>query len=747
MTAGYSGEGRLGRRALAPLLLGTLTTPNAPTAAQDARLSGGSALSAEPTPRAVVMPTRMPCADRADDIAGLVVEGTGAPEGTVTVFGQAFAPGDLPSDAGVVARLAGTDRAVPAQLDVTRRHADGSARFGLVSLAMPSLAVGSLIGVVLSRGRVMAGAPLDPAAALRGRSLVVEVASRAGVPWQVDLVEALRGSGATGAWQSGPLVVQARIELPVRAGEVTSLRLVADLSVRADRTMRADLWFRNDVAMRPGGGETGYAARILVDGREVLVADVPRHWQYAAWGRLVGGAEGGREAPEEPRVRQDPAYLARSSAVLPFDLSTGVEEALLARMGQAAADPSWVQPLASRGIETRMGAPGARPDLGQTTAYNAAWVITGDRRAAAYCIGQAEAAGSIPWHFWDPGGEHRGGGWLDVQHWPLFWADARGGLPPRTLLQPFAVDTAWGSGPVPSHQPDLSYVPYVLTGRRAFLDNLMAQAAWNVVTVRSGPRRTVGGSGVIADANMLQQRQVRSAAWSLRQIDEAAWIAPDADRTRAYVEEVAAGNWSWLRAQLPEWTARQGDLHGYIVPLDYGYTPTISPWQQDYFASTAAAATLRGREDARAVLSWMSNFIVGRFFATASGFTRNDGISYTLALFPLPLPRQPAPPSSSPYVTWSEMALQSRERGLANGDGWATSNGEYARLAMLSLALIHHALGDERAREAYTWLAGSGAPYTAPAMFARMPNHNVSLRGLPRLPEQAVSCEAAGIRR
>ena len=53
-----------------------------------------------------------------------------------------------------------------------------------------------------------------------------------------------------------------------RDGRVTSLRLVADVAVRADGTLWADLWLRNDIAMQPGGGEealAGLAQKIADD--------------------------------------------------------------------------------------------------------------------------------------------------------------------------------------------------------------------------------------------------------------------------------------------------------------------------------------------------------------------------------------------------------------------------------------------------------------------------------------------------
>ncbi|MBK1658286.1 hypothetical protein [Paracraurococcus ruber] len=749
------GEGPLplGRRAALGLLGATLAgcgdRPEGPAAARAQPAQRRPPPQAAGGMPAVVMPVPVPCPGQPGDLVGLVLEGLegGSPAATVVVFGQAFRVGDLPRGAGLTARLAADGRPLPAQLDVQTRHPDGSVRFGVVSLAAPALRPGARAGVMLAVGEA-AGGPLALGTAFAGRSAVLEVApAEGGEPWRADLLALAQAVGGR-PWQSGPLVTQVRVAAPVPAAAAgsASLRLVADIAARADGSLWVDCWLRNDIAMRPNGGAATYRMRLMLDGREALrVAEPLRHWQYSGWGRLLGSRAGGDAAATPPLVRHDPAYLAETAAVARYDLSTGVDEASLQRMAQAQAQPAWAQPLGNRGIEQKMGAPGARPDLGQTTMWQAAWLISGDPRAAAHAVDQAEAAGAVPWHFWDPAGGAEGrGGWMDERRWPELWVDGRGGRPPRGLLQPFGSGTSnrggnWGT--IPSHQPNLSYLPFLLTGRRAFLDNLTAQGCWNVL--ENWPaNRGYDEQGPIRGINIVKNRQLRTAAWSMRQVGEAAWIAPDDDPHRAYLREVEAANWGWIRAKLPDWTALQGDVHGYILWTGFGYNPSISPWQQDYFASTAAASARRGGEDARAILSWMTNFIVGRFHAEAKGLPRHDSVNYTLALFPTPLPQFPEPPAK-PFKTWAEIGKATQDRGTSNGDGWAQSNGEYARLGLLSLALMIEIFDLEEAKQAYTWLAGSGAPYIQQQVFARMPQHNIVPRGMPRIPARQPRCIAA----
>ncbi len=504
-----------------------------------------------------------------------ILEGTRAAAGTVTVFGQAFPPGLLPGGARLTAALA-DGRFLPVQADVLNRHADGSARLAILALAAPALAAGARLPLRLVRDTGPAAAPLAPD--LAGRQAVVEV-SGGGAVWRCDL---LAGFAAAPRWQSGPLALQARITAAVPAtvtGGVASLRLVADVALRADGTLWVEAWFRNDGAMRANGGAASYTARLLLDGRMALQAELQAQPHYTGWGRLVGGA-----APA--LVRHDAAALADAGAVARYTLGNGVAEPVLAGFAAATASTGWQQLLAPRQIAQDMRQTGGRPDIGPATMAQAAWLISGDRRAAAYAIGQAEAAGGIPWHHWEDG-------WLTPDRYPRLWTDGRGGPAPGGLAQPVAADTGWMLDC--AHQPDLSFVPFLLTGRRAFLDNLQAQAAWCVISQWPAPasRGVPGGPSPGDGVNVVRGNQVRGAAWSLRQLENAAWATPEGDPMLPWLKRACAGNWAWLRAQIPAWTVEQGEAQGWI-PGEYGSPGVLPPWQQDYFASTAIMAARRG---------------------------------------------------------------------------------------------------------------------------------------------------------
>jgi Ca2+-binding RTX toxin-like protein len=256
-------------------------------------------------------------------------------------------------------------------------------------------------------------------------------------------------------------------------------------------------------------------------------------------------------------------------------------------------------------------------------------------------------------------------------------------------------DTPWTADP--AHEPDLSYVAYLMTGSQYYLNELNAEASYSLVA--EWPDATAGRDG--AQGNVIQGEQLRGAAWSLRQIDEAAYANPTGSAEKAYFTGIENNNWQWLVAQLPTWTAQEGQTSGYIPG---GYSAgVLPPWQQDYFVSTAVEAAEQGNKDALTYLEWSTNFIAGRFLNGAAGFAPHNGATYNLGT---------ETPSGATDTTWAQMQASTVVLGQDNGTGWAiTEGGNYAELALQSLAGLITTTESAEAVQAYGYLLGSGAPY------------------------------------
>lgn len=655
----------------------------------------------------------------AGEIVGVTLQnaGAGSLAAGVTTFGQAFVAGDLQAGATLMARIGGA--LVPVQVDAKTFHADGSVKFAVLSLARPALAAGESLQVVLRSAEPAAASPaINLDAALTGRSFVVEITPQGGATQSIDVLAALRQAVADGTasfWQQGPLATEARVSVDLAGSQ----RLVFDVTAHAGGGFSVQAQFNNDKAMGATGGAVTYTAVVRMDGLEVDRKTVTQA-QYQNWRELYASneANGGQGLGDPSRgwlnIQHDIPYLQATGAIARYDLTLGVREATLEGWGAAAAAAGWGEPLANNGVTQFMPMGGARADIGIVTAANSAWIIAQDARAAAFALGQAEAAAAVPWNFWDSAN----GTWLNTINYPRLWTDGRGGTGTpgdpnsRGLTQQVSGTTGWATSS--AHQPELSFVPYLLTGDRAILDTLMAQASFSVMGVWPAPR--LSGEGLVVN-----DMQVRAAAWSLRQIENALWAAPEGGAERAFLESVSSSNWKWLVSQIPAWTAMQGEAHGWL-PGIYGNLGNIGPWQQDYFASTVISAASRGNADALTFLNWQSNFLVGRFLQGENGFHPHDGAAYRIAV---------SPGNGAPFFqTWAEIGAATAARGQSNGDGWSQSVGDYARLAAGTLAGIHLLTGSEVALAAYRVLTTGSAPGITHFWLTREPQYAVTIPGL-----------------
>ena len=218
---------------------------------------------------------------------------------------------------------------------------------------------------------------------------------------------------------------------------------------------------------------------------------------------------------------------------------------------------SWTNVLGVNGIYRAMPTTGERPDIGPTTEANARWLITQDASAATYALAQAQAAGSIPWHYYDTAKGH----YLSVTDYPQLWIDYRGSVQPKQIA---GDESGWY--PDRAHTPDLSYVAWLLTGDRYHLDMLNAQASWVIANTWNAYRQDAQGIVTHRD------EEVRAQAWALRTVQEAAFANPDGSYEKAYFTQIANNNWANLRAKTATLSCHPGRgprlCPGHLCPRD-----------------------------------------------------------------------------------------------------------------------------------------------------------------------------------
>lgn len=657
------------------------------------------------TPPVVTPPVVTPPATGTGKVALENASPAAMPAGVAT-FGYVFAAGQMPAGSTVAASANGA--AIAAQMDVKASWPDGSVKMAVLSVARPALAPGASADVALGATTTAAALPISVPTGLAG---TIRVAFTDGTALILDPFALARSSADF--WMRGPLAVSARV---TAAHAASAFRVVADVVIYAGGSYALDIQFANDRAMEAAGGHLDYTAIVTLNGAELLRETVSQR-QYAVWRRRIGSASDGGQGVGGLNVRHDTTRLEAMFAVPRTDRAVA-SAVNWSWVDAALADPAFGKPLAANGVMRYMPGPGGRGDIGPTTASNALWLLTGDPRAARLGLAQADAGGACPWNMWDAAQ----GTWLNAGRYPRLWVDQRGGTgtPGDTSSGGLTQQVEWNGyddwTPETAHQPDLAFVPYVLTGERWLLDRLLAQAAWN--TIANWPGDASMGERYNRETQswnlVVNNVQPRAAAWAARQLENAAWAAPDNSPEKAFFRGYADANWRWLANRRAEWGAAAGEAQGYHQGVIWGRDGRVSPWEQDYLILVAAWAAGRGQADARAYLAWASSFTLGRFEQADGVFPAKDGVAITI---------QPSMVDGSGnlvfYKTWAEVGRATYAAGQSNTDpahapgGWDRSQGNFSIIALTALAEIDRVLGGRRARAARDRLLGLNPPFVS----------------------------------
>ena len=90
-----------------------------------------------------------------------------------------------------------------------------------------------------------------------------------------------------------------------------------------------------------------------------------------------------------------------------------------------------------------------------------------------------------------------------------------------------------------SHMPDVAYVPYLMTGRYYYLEELQYWAAYSVAN-RTG---CYGEAWMRqGDSGYLNDSQIRGDAWGFRTLAYGAFLSPDGSPEKAYFEDKLLNN-------------------------------------------------------------------------------------------------------------------------------------------------------------------------------------------------------------
>jgi hypothetical protein len=347
-----------------------------------------------------------------------------------------------------------------------------------------------------------------------------------------------------------------------------------------------------------------YRVAIERGGYRVHAADIPRHFWFARWRW--------QSAPRPVREKVEDLVAAR--LVPRYDAS---------ELGRYSRDnrPHAYRPMSLAGIDPAMGATGERPDIGPVTGWQADYICCGTNLATM--MAQAEASGTIPWHFRDL----RSGGPLDVFAYPrasTYAANVAAPFIPTTHCSIEEVPISADSG----HQPALNYLPFLLTGDPYYLEELQFQVTANIVNLPPPYRFAQKG---------------RYLAWTLRTAGQAARITPASVpawlKPRSYFQQILEAYRAWVMSCADD-TA--DPVHAVLRSISSGGSQSgpgspagsyFSPWQDSFLSFVIGWLVWMGHSQWRDALTWAIGSDIQRTNGS-SGWPRSHPTPYVVNFEP-----------------------------------------------------------------------------------------------------------------
>jgi len=519
-------------------------------------------------------------------------------------FGHPFAQGDV--DSSVVVSVDGTP--VTTQFDVKRHWPDGSIKFGIVSIVIPSISVGDTVTLSISASNTTN----NTGQLTKTQILAEDVES-------VINLTGLSDSGYSGNLSAsfyGAIDSLATMEYWMQGAVCTEVLARQNLNNSLNAKWEARFYPGTDYGVRISNvienvegeyrGNVTYSASIdtgtssstsTAYSKSSFQHNFCSRWRKVLW---VG------PEPPEVELHYDLSYLISTGSVMNYDTSLTVPGATLSD-AYAAWQSTDHDIMGNGSIREYFPTTGGREDLGMLPTWGARYLLSMDNRMKEIVLGNGEMSGSISFHYResDSGNAHYGLP-ISIDDRPTISTKEpdctnEGTVADRlptgigTLTTPWTVDRA--------HMPSLAYLPYLITGDYFFYEELMY---WGHYVISREAWQRNEDVGVIAD-------QVRGEAWAGRTLANAAAFALDGSAEREYLTQKLSNN-------IVAWHAEQDRY-----PLNYwgidiygstsGTTPDVqhitSPWMEDFMLLSLQHMDNLGYP-ARQIIDWYHVFAVNR---------------------------------------------------------------------------------------------------------------------------------------
>lgn len=538
-------------------------------------------------------------------------------------FGHVFKKGDVAQY--VTATYNGTP--ITTQCDVKTTYDDGSVRFAVISLILPSVIANSSNSIVLSTSTSTSSTGyLDKTAILA-----------------TNIEDEVRLTNISGSGYSGSLTADLNATLSAAPSLSYWLQGPVATEVLARQTLNNSIESSWEVRFYPG---TSFGPRVshsienmnadyrgTVDYNVDIQAGLPtlsskysksslHHNESSRWRKVLWVGQ----EPPETELHYNLSYLISTGAVMNYDTSLIIQNSTI-----SSAYSTWLSKdidLMGNGLlEKYFPTTGGRQDIGILPTWSARYLLSMDNRMRDAVVNSGEMAAHCPIHYREVNtGKSFYRHPISIDDRPTVWTTEERAASYGDSVDrlPSAIGTTDGGGWTidRSHQGSFAYLPYLITGERYFLDEMYYWASWDLSAADYNSSYGRDYSyGYISD-------QVRGEAWGFRNLVDAAAYAADSDPEKEYLANKIWNN-------ITKWMTEK-DRH----PLNYwgvdyyasitGLNPALvkkatSPWMEDFMLLSLAHAREQGFST-KQILDWYSSFIINRF--THPDFNHFNGAPY-----------------------------------------------------------------------------------------------------------------------
>lgn len=438
---------------------------------------------------------------------------------------------------------------------------------------------------------------------------------------QDDLVKAIQSSRSSPQTSntvrfSGPVSSEFHLAAPLvnqTTGEAHPF-LTARLDSRfyeQGKRSRTDVVLENNWAFKQNPRNIRYELTVKLKGKTLLHQPAFEHFHHARWHKALWS--------DEPRyvLRHHIQDFFDSKAVHNYDLTLPISESTLdaerSNLEEARKSQITLGPMANLFIRPDFLSTGGRPDNGPLSRWTVLYLLTQDQRTFESLMANTDASSTVPIHFRDEATQ------FPIN--PIEHADVSTHINSKTKPPVSSDPTIWS--PDQAHQASYSYVPYLLTGDRFYLEEMMFWASWNVLNQTVANRQ-----GALS---LLEKDQIRAQAWALRSLGEAARSLPDRHPMKHVYTTMLQNNLDrYFDTYITKKLASPLGAITHLTGVD------TSPWQMDYFMTTMSLLAQNSDPHAQEILNWWGQFSVGRFLADDQGFcaARAPGYYWPIASSP-----------------------------------------------------------------------------------------------------------------